>query len=348
VLLVISAARLSPWQCFAAWADYTSPVLDLIDTILTRLAAGEAVALCVLVRARGSTPQASGAAMIVLASGQTLGTLGGGCVEADVRTRALRLLSANGSATLVSFKLDHDFGYDDGLMCGGMMDVSIQRLATQADAAPVVALRDQLRANTTARYTITVPDEHGAAQSFSIPFAPTPTLLIAGGGHVGQAIAALAHTLDFRVTVIDDRADIVSAERFPHATRLAGSIERTLAGQPLDPHTFVVIVTRGHRNDAAALSAVIRSDAAYIGMIGSNRKVRTILEGLLRDGVGRERLYRVHAPVGLEIGAITPGEIAVSVCAELIAARRGQSESLGRTLKIDRAALDRWLDRDRL
>ena len=322
-------------------------MLELIDPILTRLAAGERVALCVLVRARGSTPQATGAAMLVLANGQSLGTLGGGCVEAEVRTRAFKSIHANDSTLLTSFKLDHDYGWDDGLMCGGIMDVSVQVLVSLADAAPLITLRDTLRSKTSATFEITAPDETGTVKTFRVPCSPTPTLLIAGAGHVGQAIAALAARIEFEVAVFDDRPDVVNPTRFPNAQCVVGSIEDKLARWPIDAHTFVVIVTRGHRHDASALAAVIRSSAAYIGMIGSKRKVRTILDGLLREGVSREHLYRVHAPVGLEIGAVTPDEIAVSVCAELIAVRRGH-EGAADALRIPRDELTRWLDRDEL
>ena len=321
-------------------------MLDFLNTLLTRLDAGEPVVLCVLVRARGSTPQAAGAAMLVLANGETLGTLGGGCVEAEMRTRALRAISAGDASTrLSSFKLDHDLGWDDGLMCGGTMDVAVWSMRTPADAAAIVRARDALAANQPATLSIAATDDASEVTVFEVPFAPRPTLLIAGAGHVGQKIAALAAGIDFDVTVLDDRGDVASAQRFPHARRIVGPIDRELASVAIDPHTYVVIVTRGHRNDAAALGAVINSSAAYIGMIGSKRKVRTILEGLEKSGVERGRLMAVRAPIGLEIGAITPGEIAVSVCAELIAVRRGMKVA---SLKIDAEELTRWLDRENL
>lgn len=324
-------------------------MLDLLNTLLARLAAGEPAALCVLVRARGSTPQAAGATMLVLANGDTLGTLGGGCVEAEMRTRALRAIAAGESSTrLSSFKLDHDFGWDDGLMCGGSMDVALWTMRTPADAAALTAARDALQDGGETTLPILATDEAGQPATFDVPFTPRPTLFIAGAGHVGQAIAALATTVDFDVTVIDDREDVASAARFPNARRIVGPIERELARLPIDPHTYVVIVTRGHRNDAAALAVAIDSSAAYVGMIGSKRKVRTILEGLEKAGAARERLLAVHAPIGLEIGAITPGEIAVSVCAELVAVRRGRAGIDAPPLKIGYEELVRWLDRDSL
>lgn len=321
-------------------------MLELLGELLLRLARGEPVALCVLVRARGSTPQATGATMLVLANGQTLGTLGGGCVEAEVRTRALTALNASTApSTLATFKLDQDYGWDDGLMCGGMMDVAVQVLRTPSDAGSIRAAYEALRAKRAASYPITATDADGVQRTFDVPLTPRPTLLIAGAGHVGHAIAALAATADFDVVVFDDRAEVASAARFPAARCVVGTIHHELARWPTDEHTFVVIVTRGHRNDAAALAAVVASPAAYVGMIGSKRKVRTILEGLATSGVSRDRLLRVHAPIGLEIGAVTPGEIAVSVCAELIAIRRGR-EGAATSLKLSEHELQRWLDRD--
>jgi xanthine dehydrogenase accessory factor len=324
-------------------------MLDLLSTLLSRLAAGEPVALCVLVRARGSTPQATGAMMLVLANGESLGTLGGGCVEAEMKTRALRVIVDGQTSThLHTFKLDHDFGWDDGLMCGGSMEVVVWSLRSVHEATRLVAIRDALATHQSTTLTIDVENDSHQQLTFELPFTPRPNLIIAGAGHVGQAIATMAISCEFDVTVIDDREDIMTATRFPTAKRLIGPIERELVQCPIDAHTFVVIVTRGHKNDAAALGAVVNSSAAYVGMIGSKRKVRTILEGLEQAGVPRERLLKVHAPIGFEIGAITPGEIAVSVCAELVAVRRGLGGRAAESLKIREDELVQWLDRDSL
>lgn len=324
-------------------------MLDLLDTLLSRLAAGESVALCVLVRARGSTPQATGATMLVLANGDSIGTLGGGCVEAEMKTRALRaMIEGQSSIQLHSFKLNHDFGWDDGLMCGGSMEVAVLSMKTVQEATRLVTIRDALALQQSATLTIDVENESHEHLTFELPFAPRPKLIIAGAGHVGQSIATMATSCEFDVTVIDDRQDVMTAARFANAKRIVGPIERELVACPIDAHTFVVIVTRGHKNDAAALGAVVNSPAAYVGMIGSKRKVRTILEGLEKAGVPRERLLKVHAPIGLEIGAISPGEIAVSVCAELIAVRHGRDGRAAESLKIADGDLLKWLDRDEL
>lgn len=299
-------------------------MVDLTD-ILLRIDRGERLAMCVVVDALGSTPQKRGATMLVLEAGQTVGTLGGGCVEAEARVRALRLLSRNAHG-LLEFRLNTDYGWDDGLACGGTMRVAVVALS---GASPVV---DQLRrardarfVNQTASITITVPDESGAEQTFTHELHPTPTLLIAGAGHIAAALASIAPSLDFDAVVIDDRADFITEARFPRARRIVGEIERELRGFPITAHTYIVIVTRGHQHDAAALGAVVGSPARYIGLIGSKRKVHVILQKLREQGLSDGQLDRVHTPIGLDLGAITPGEIAISIAAELVAVRRGKS-----------------------
>ncbi len=314
-------------------------MLELLEEILRRCRAGETLAVCTVVRTRGSTPQKMGAVMVVLSGGQTLGTIGGGCVEAEVRTRALRLFPARESA-LLSFKLDHDLGWDDGLVCGGAMDVAVEILDSPASATSLQAARDALAAGREAIVAVTVNDKNGQPTRFERTVEPEPTLVIAGAGHVGVALASVASRLAFHVTVIDDRADLASAERFPGATRVIGEIEVELARQLVGPHTYVVIVTRGHRHDGRALAAVVGSSARYVGLIGSKRKIVTILEDLHRQGVPREQLARVHAPIGLNIGAVTPAEIAVSIAAELIAVRRRAGKHAGDTMGLTPAQLD--------
>jgi xanthine dehydrogenase accessory factor len=145
--------------------------------------------------------------------------------------------------------------------------------------------------------------------------------------------------LEFRVIVVDDRPDFASVARFPHAIVRIGPVESELGKLPLDRQTHVVSVTRGHRRDALALAAVVRSAAAYIGLIGSRRKILKIFSELLEQGVTSGQLSRVHAPIGLSIGAVTPGEIAVSIAAELIALRRGSLDQPVTSLRLAATAL---------
>jgi xanthine dehydrogenase accessory factor len=305
-------------------------VLELLDEILRRANAGERFAVCTVVGTRGSTPQKMGAVMLVTRDGRTLGTIGGGCVEAEVRTRALQQLESNTEGALFSFKLDHDLGWDDGLVCGGTMDVALQTIDSSQSAMSYQALRELLAAGREAAVNVMVPDESGTLQTFTRTVEPCPRLVIAGAGHVGAALADIASRAGFDVAVLDDRADFVSPERFPGAKqRIVGDIEAELARYLITPYTYVVLVTRGHRRDRRALGAVVTSPARYIGLIGSKRKIVTIFEDLRRQGVSSEQLARVHAPIGLDVGAVTPAEIAVSIAAELIAVRRrGQAAAI--------------------
>ncbi len=155
---------------------------------------------------------------------------------------------------------------------------------------------------------------------------PEPRLIIAGAGYVAQALARLGHSLDFRIVVVDDRRDLADPAVFGDAVQLTfGDIPETLHALEPDESSFIVIVTRGHHLDEEALRAALATEAAYIGMIGSPGKVKNIFKSLLRKGFSREALERVHAPIGLDLGAETPDEIALSIAAEILMQRRQAS-----------------------
>jgi xanthine dehydrogenase accessory factor len=157
-----------------------------------------------------------------------------------------------------------------------------------------------------------------------LPTMPRIRLVIVGAGHVGQAVAELATRADFDVWVVDDRAEYASVERFPAARRLIGPIGRVLKALETTTETFALIVTRGHGHDQEALAILAPTAAAYVGLIGSKRKIKRIRENLLDEGIGEAALARVSAPVGLDIGSESVFEIAVSIVAELIARRNGR------------------------
>ena len=326
------------------------------------------VVLCSVVATRGSTPQKPGAALLVLPAGGQVGTLGGGCVEAEVRRRSLGMLTRPGPAIeLLTFQLDDDYGWDDGLICGGRMtilaervDSDVQRNYFSASLAlsesgsghtEVVVLDDHAVSGASAgsRLLFNATGEFVAGLRFDgnpsgvasrlkpvverprpytvggvsyLPHPPRCRLVIAGAGHVGKAVAQLAAQVDFEVWVVDDRAEYASRERFPDAARLiVGDIAESLREMDIDERTYVVIVTRGHTHDEAALHAVVERPAGYIGMIGSRRKVRLIFDDLIAAGVDPACLARVHAPIGLDIGSQTVPEIALSIVAQLVAHR---------------------------
>jgi xanthine dehydrogenase accessory factor len=168
----------------------------------------------------------------------------------------------------------------------------------------------------------------GRMDVFLEPIAAGPEVLVIGGGHVGQAVAAAAKRAGFRVTVVDDRSDMVTEERFPEAERrLVGGVELLGSGLKVDGSTHVVVVTRGHRFDREWVEALWKLEPAYLGMIGSEKKVALTFEALSEAGVPSDAVTSMHAPIGLDIGAETPGEIAVSVVAEIIAVRHGVTDT---------------------
>ncbi|MGE3179358.1 MAG: XdhC family protein, partial [Vicinamibacterales bacterium] len=165
----------------------------------------------------------------------------------------------------------------------------------------------------------------GQMEVYIEPIEPSPVLYIVGAGHVGFNLANLAHEVGFKVRVVDDREKFANRERFAHADEvivedIPGWIERTA----IPAHAYVVIVTRGHTNDLDALRALAPRDLRYLGLIGSRAKIARIYDALTDEGVPAELLSRVHAPIGLDIGAVTPQEIAVSILAELIAVKHGK------------------------
>jgi xanthine dehydrogenase accessory factor len=170
----------------------------------------------------------------------------------------------------------------------------------------------------------------GQMDVFIEPLTPSPHLYIAGGGHVGMQLARAAAEVGFRIHVVDDREKFANAERFPGADEIAvDSIPTWLAQAPLSRPAYIAIVTRGHQHDLAALRAVVARDARYVGLIGSRAKVSRIFDALVEDGVPADSLKHVHAPIGLDIGAVTPAEIAVSIVAELVAVRHGKLDAGG-------------------
>jgi xanthine dehydrogenase accessory factor len=191
-------------------------------------------------------------------------------------------------------------------------------------------IRSCLARESTRLFTESSEDPKVFTEVLVEPVIPKPLLVIAGGGHIGQALALQASLVGFDITVIDDRAEFTEPALFPEGTRtLDGDIPRLITSEPIGSDTYIVLVTRGHKLDAESLEACIHSPAAYIGMIGSGRKVALIRRNFIESGIATgEEFDRVHAPIGLDIGAVTVPEIAASITGELIAVRRkGKSDS---------------------
>lgn len=296
-------------------------ITRILSAVIAEAEAGRRVALCAIVATRGSTPQPAGALLCVDEAVAVTGTLGGGCVEADVRRRAYELLTT-GRGELAVFKLDHDYGYDDGMICGGEMDIAVDVITSPERAQQLRQAQEQLASGGAASITLRIETADGPTE-YRLNLEAQPRLVIAGGGHIARILAGLAVQMGFRVSVIDDRAQFANAKRFPPPVEpVTGPIAETLRDWPIDANTYVVLVTRGHRHDEKALAAILDRPARYVGMIGSRRKIDIIFDDLLAGGASREHLDRVHAPVGLDINALTTDEIALSIAAQLVAVRR--------------------------
>jgi xanthine dehydrogenase accessory factor len=256
--------------------------MDVLEEVLRLRRAGKRAVMATIVHTNGSIPSFESSRMLVREDGSIVGTIGGGCVEAEVWAAAKDVLK-NEAPRKMTFNLNNEASYDNGLICGGTLEVFVE------------------------------------------PILPQPVLYIFGGGHVSMALAAAANSAGFAIGVIDDREQFANRERFPMAREIYTTFEDAFAKVQPNASTYLVIVTRGHRDDMRVLGWAAKSDARYIGMIGSKRKVLSVYQALEREGIPADRFEKVHAPVGLEIGALTPEEIAISITAELIAVRRGAS-----------------------
>jgi len=254
--------------------------MDIYEEIVKFRQSGRRGAVATIVNVRGSIPSFKTAKMLIRDDGSIVGTIGGGCVEADVWQAAREVMESERPRTL-TFNLNQNPKDDTGLVCGGTLDVFVE------------------------------------------PILPPAELYIFGAGHVSINLYKVATNAGFDVTVVDDRENYASRERFPEAHDvIAEDFDRAMARLTPSESAYIVIVTRGHRDDMRVLRWAVQTRAGYIGMIGSKRKTIAIYQELLAEGLNANLFERVHAPVGLDIGAVTPEEIAVAITAELIAIRR--------------------------
>jgi xanthine dehydrogenase accessory factor len=288
----------------------------------------EAVALGIITEVKGSSPQKVGAKALFYADGRIKGTLGGGCLEAEIQQRAVQSLRT-GQGVTFDLLLDHDFGWDDGLMCGGKVCGVI---LPNAEKAGEGLWRELAERKTTTAWGVKADHTiaaHSGPQKTALPagewlYRETVTapcaLWIAGAGHIAQAVAPLALQLDFSVTVFDDRPALANHQFFPVEVDLQAEVWEKLLALPLPSSpSFGLIVTRGHRHDALVLKEWIHRPFLFLGMIGSARKARTIFEHFTEEKLATpEELARVACPVGVKIRSQSVQEIAVSIMAQFI------------------------------
>lgn len=346
--------------------------MDIVSSLLSALSSEPRVMLATIISTSGSTPASALSKMIITNEGKnSIGTVGGGCMEGDVLHGAKDLFPKN-KAAVMTFHLNEE-EMIQGLICGGTVNILLEPVGQESRRLyeelqqirdngedcivathvtksgeirfkSVVKGDNMSRSNPVGEYLSTAGTSTSSAaellqkalhraetqlipltdgQLILEPVFGRPHLLLFGGGHVSRYLSRTASMAGFRVTVVDDRPQYANPERFPEAdATLVLEFYNALDRMEIKDSTYIVIVTRGHRSDEEILEQVIRTPAKYIGMIGSARKVLTTYEHLVERGVTRDELRRVHAPMGLEIGAATAEEIAVSVVAELIQVRR--------------------------
>lgn len=351
---------------------------DVFEEGLRLMAAGEDAALSTIVSSKGSLPMSKKAKMLVTADGTIIGTVGGGCLEADVWAEA-RDVMESGLSSLQKFILTEKHAGENGLNCGGNVEIFTEPLGS--DSSGLFAEIDEIRSRRQSAVLATlvsggeaharkllvrtdgsttgslgdpafeiavqealdekgrIPEDllevlevgegsDGSPQKvFLESICPEPSLYLFGGGHVSFAIARIAATVGFRIVVVDDRPMFANKERFPMADEtLTVDLETAFDQLKIDDLAYLCAVTRGHQHDKPIVRQAVKTNAAYIGMIGSRRKIALMWKELESEGIPRELLDRVHAPVGLDIGADNPEEIAVSIVAELINVRRSQGK----------------------
>ena len=257
--------------------------MDIFDEIVRLRKLGQKCAVATIVQVNGSIPSYESAKMVVREDGSMLGTIGGGCVEAEV-WNAAREVIATERPKQMKFSLGQDAAYDNGLICGGQLEVFLE------------------------------------------PVVPNPKAFIFGAGHISKSLSKVANLAGFASIIVDNRETYANSERFPEAEQvMAEEYADVFPKLDIRDTSYVIIVTRGHRDDMLVLQWAVNTPARYIAMIGSRRKVISVIKELEREGLPHGAFERIHAPMGFEIGAITPEEIAVSVVAEMIAVRRQPS-----------------------
>jgi xanthine dehydrogenase accessory factor len=254
--------------------------MDVYEELLRLRNLGQKCALATIVDVRGSIPSYESAKLLVREDGSMTGTIGGGCVEAEVWNAAREVIETEKPKHL-TFNLGQDAAYDNGLICGGQLDVFVE------------------------------------------PVLPIPHAFIFGAGHISKSLSQVASLAGFATVIVDNREAFANRDRFPEAAQVhAEEYEDIFPKLAINESSYVIIVTRGHRDDMRVLKLAMATQARYISMIGSKRKVINVIRELEREGCPRAAFERIFAPMGLDIGAISPEEIAISVAAEMIAVRR--------------------------
>lgn len=258
--------------------------MDVYEELVELRRSGQKCAVATIVEVAGSIPSFQSAKMLIRQDGTMVGTIGGGCTEAEVWQAARDVIDTE-KPRMLQFNLGQEAAYDNGLICGGQLNVYVE------------------------------------------PVLPVPKALIFGAGHISKSLSKVATLAGFATTVIDNRDSYANRERFPEASEvIADEYEDVFPRLSADDATYAIIVTRGHKDDMRVLRWAAEQPLRYVGMIGSKRKTLEVAKHLLAEGIDLDKLSRIHAPMGLDIGAVTPEEIAVAVVAEMIRRRRNSQD----------------------
>jgi len=352
---------------------------EIYSEIIKALEKKEKLALATLITRVGSAPRGVGAKYLIKEDGSSFGSIGGGCVEAEVWQGA-REVMRKGEGGVLHFSLTAEQLAEGGLICGGNIDIFVEPLKEEfipiyrevirmkqkggvAVLATLISLDGIFPKGERSKALIKISGEKMGSlldrkeleerileESGTLfnekkprvvvlnlgreetswkqmevllePILSEPTVYIFGGGHISQQVSPLAKRVNFKVVVIDDREMFANRERFPEADEvMVSEFEECFDRLSIDESSYIVIVTRGHLYDGFVLEQAVKTNARYIGMIGSKKKIRTLYQNLMEKGIPKEALNRVHAPIGLDIHSETPEEIGVSIIAELIKAR---------------------------
>lgn len=352
---------------------------DIYAEIVKALKNKETLVLATLITRVGSAPRGVGAKYLIREDGTSLGSIGGGCVEAEVWQEAREVIK-KGEGGVLHFKLTAEQLAQGGLICGGNIDVFLEPLEEaflpiyqevmrikqkggSAILATVISLDEAfprgegskalikasgekigslldgqeleqkilsqsealLRVKKPVVWVLTSEREETRWKKMDVLLEPIfcePTVFIFGAGHISQQLCPLAKRVHFKVVVIDDRELFANRERFPEADEvIVTEFEKCFDRLPIDDSSYIVIVTRGYLYDGYVLEQAVKTNARYVGMIGSKKKIWTLYQNLMEKGVPKEVLERVHAPIGIDINSETPEEIAVSIVAELVKVR---------------------------
>jgi xanthine dehydrogenase accessory factor len=349
-------------------------VQDVYSEIVKSLGKKEKLALATLVARVGSAPRAVGAKYLIRGDGTSSGSIGGGCVEAEVWQEAQKVME-KGVGRILHFDLTSEQLAEGGLICGGNIDIFLEplkegflniyqgvaRIRQKGGSALLATLvsvdgdfpkgegSKVLMKNSGEKVgsllggaelekkilsegekvlrekkpkVLVLSSENRKMEVLLEPVISEPTVYVFGGGHVSEQVAPLAKKVHFKVVIIDDREIFANRERFPEADEvIVSEFEKCFDRLNIGDSSYIVIVTRGHLYDGIVLEQAVESKARYIGMIGSKKKIRTLYDSLMKKGISKEILGRVHAPIGIDINSETPEEIAVSIVAELIKVR---------------------------